>query len=286
MSKDSTEKSEFKSDLEEYYFDAAGTRFSYAVEDLKQGMSRIPLVVSLVRGEFVNRYRGSVLGSLWITITTLMTVTGLAVLYSQLFGHALEEHFPYVCIGVVVWGILVTMITEGTEVFPSSAGVITQIPVPLSVFALRNVGRAIVNLSLRFLVLAGVLIYVDRLPDLHGTTYALLGLISALWIGFWCTLCIGVISTRYKDFQQLVSAGMTFAFFVTPVFWTVDRLGDLGFIVEYNPLYHMLHVIRGSLLDLPDVGSSWFWVAAMCVISSLVGFTVYGLYARRLRYWC
>ena len=286
MSESSINRSDFDQESEEYYFDAASTRFSYAIKDLRQGLSRLPLVISLVRGEFVNRYKGSVLGSLWITITTLMTVTGLAVLYSQLFGHSLEDHFPYVCVGILVWGILVTMITEGAEVFPASSGIITQLPIPLSVFALRNVGRAIVNLALRFVVLIGVLIYVNKLPTLSNTLFALLGLTAALWIGFWCTLFIGVIATRYRDFQQLVGAGMTFAFFITPVFWKIDRLGNLSFIVDYNPLYHMLNVVRGSLLGLPDVATSWWWVGGLCICSALTGFIVFGLYARRLRYWC
>lgn len=215
-----------------------------------------------------------------------MTVMGLALLYSQLFEQSLEDHFPYVCVGILVWGILVTMISEGAEVFSSSSGTITQLPIPLTVFALRNIGRAIVNLLLRFVVLTGVLVYVDKLPTIEGTFNSLLGLIAVLWIGFWSTLSIGVIATRYRDFQQLISAGMTFAFFLTPVFWPVGRLGGLSFIVDYNPLYHMLHVVRGSLLDLPNVAASWWWVGTLCILSTLFGSVIFGLYARRLRYWC
>lgn len=286
MSENSISKNRVAVQLEEYFFDANETRFSYAIKDLHNSLTQLPLVLSLVRGEFINRYRGSALGSIWITITTLMTVTGLAVLYSQLFGHSLENHFPYVCVGILVWGVLVTMITEGAEVFPASSGIITELPIPLGVFALRNVGRAVVNLGLRLVVLVGVFLYVDKLPDLESTLLALLGLVSLLWIGFWTTLCVGVIATRYRDFQQLVGAGMAFSFFLTPVFWNVDRLGSLSFIVDFNPLYHMLHVVRGSLLDLPNVSVSWLWVTGMSVLSALVGFTVFGLYARRLRYWC
>lgn len=270
----------------EYFFDASSTQFSYAVNDIRQASSRLSLVTSLVRGEFVNRYNGTTLGVLWVTITTLMTVSGLAVLYSQLFGHSLESHFPYVCVGIIVWGMLSTLITDSADVFPASSGIITQIPIPLSIFAFRNVGRAIVNLLLRLFVLVGVLMFVDITPALPQLFLALIGVVAILWIGFWTTLFIGTISTRFRDFQQLVSAAMTFAFFMTPVFWSTNRLGEMGFVVDYNPLYHLLHVVRGNIIGIEVTTANWIWVGSLCCVSFLLGFSTFGMFARRLRYWC
>ena len=52
----------------------------------------------------VSRYRGSILGPFWITLSMGLMVVGIGVLYANLFGVALHDFMPFVALGIVFFG--------------------------------------------------------------------------------------------------------------------------------------------------------------------------------------
>ncbi|WP_411819441.1 ABC transporter permease [Hyphococcus formosus] len=268
-----------------YYFDASSSRFDYAFEDLKRAFARPKLIWSLIRTGFFTRYHGTVLGGLWVTATTGITISGLAVLYGQIFGANLTEYFPYVAVGIVVWGLISTIINDGASVFLAAAGTFNQSPIPKSLFVVRAIGIAALGFCYKLIVIAAVVLAVGLRPSLGDVALASFGLLLVFWTGFWFALGLGTIGTRFRDIGQLTSAGLTFAFFVTPVFWQASRLGEYQFIVNYNPLAHFLNVVRGPLLGLDGVMTSVIWASGFSALATIFGVVTFGYFARRLCYW-
>ncbi|WP_431271515.1 hypothetical protein [Dankookia sp. P2] len=60
-------------------------RRAVALEDVATGLRRWRLPAALARLDIRNRYRGSVLGPFWLTLSTAVMVVGLGLLYSSLF---------------------------------------------------------------------------------------------------------------------------------------------------------------------------------------------------------
>ncbi len=268
-----------------YYFDASSSRFDYAVDDLKSAFSNLKLIGSLVRTGFLARYHGTLLGGFWITVTTAMTVSGLALLYGQIFGASMTEYFPYVAVGIVVWGLISTMINDGASVFLVSSGFFTQSPIAKSLFVVRAIGVAAIGMCFKLIVVAVVIYAVGLRPSLTDLGVALLGLALIYWTGFWFALGLGTLGARFRDVGQLTAAFLTFAFFVTPVFWQASRLGEYQFIVQYNPLAHFLNTVRGPLLGLPGVAESFLWATCSSLAITVAGALMFGIFARRLCYW-
>jgi len=129
------------------------------------------------------------------------------------------------------------------------------------------------------------MIYVGRTPTLGDMALSAFGLLLILWTGFWFALAIGALGARFRDMGQLTSAGLTFAFFLTPVFWQPDRLGNMMFIVDFNPLAHYLNTVRGPLLGLDGVATSFLWVGGCTIAATAFGLMVFGMFARRIVYW-
>src|SRR5579862_3228594 len=50
------------------------------------------------------RYRRSVLGPFWITLSTGIFILLLGVIYSRLFHMELQHYMPYLSVGYIVWG--------------------------------------------------------------------------------------------------------------------------------------------------------------------------------------
>lgn len=268
-----------------YYFDASSSRYDYALEDLKRAFARPKLIWSLIRTGFFTRYHGTVLGGLWVTATTALTVSGLAILYGQIFGANLTEYFPYVAVGIVVWGLISTIVNDGASVFLAASGTFTQSPIPKSLFVVRTIGIAALGFCYKLIVIAVVVFAVGLRPSLGDIGLSFLGLLMVVWTGFWFALGIGTIGTRFRDIGQLTAAGLTFAFFVTPVFWQASRLGEYQFVVQYNPLAHFLNVVRGPLLGLDGVMNSFIWAGGFSMLATTFGVVTFGYFARRLCYW-
>lgn len=268
-----------------YTFDASKDGFKYALDDLKTALSRPRLLLNLVHTSFFSRYQGTFLGGFWITATTFMMVSGLALLYSRILGDNLSDYFPYVAIGIIVWGLISTLINEGASVFLAASVAFNQAPIPKTIFALRLVGTALLSMLYKLIIVVGVLVYFKVFPSWPALLMAIGGMFLILWTGFWFTLFIGTIGTKFRDIGQLTSASLTFAFFVTPVFWRSDRLGDLSFLITYNPLYHYINTVRGSLLGYSDVVESFLWAGGTSIVIAVLGMITFCLFAKRIVYW-
>lgn len=267
-------------------FDASRSHFAYAWQDLQQAVSNPRLIITIVANDFLTRYHGSALGGLWVTFTTLATVAGLSILYSKIFGVDIKIYLPYVGVGIIIWGVISSLVNEGTSVFTSASGIFNQTPIPKSLFAFKVLGRSLINLFYKLMVLIGVLALSGTHPGFLNIFISLAGLVLLFWTGFWGALALGTIGARFRDMGQFAATLLTFSFFMTPVFWQPNRLGEYEFIIHYNPLYHYINAIRGPLIGAHDVATSFAWVIGCSAVATAIGMLVYGYFARRLSYWC
>jgi ABC-type polysaccharide/polyol phosphate export permease len=52
------------------------------------------------------RYRGSLLGPWWLTITTSVMAITISLVYAHIFSMSAGTYLPYVTIGLVVWQLI------------------------------------------------------------------------------------------------------------------------------------------------------------------------------------
>ncbi len=235
--------------------------------------------------EFNHKYRGAGFGAFWLTLTTATTATGLALLYGYLFGRPIEEHLPYVTCAILTWGLITGFANNGCAVFVGNAHAFKEFPLPSSLFVFRLAFTQVISVAYRAIVLVAVLLLFS-VPVTLVSLLSLVGFVMLVWTGFWISLALGVINARYRDFGQLVSAFMTFAFFLTPIFWLPDRLGAYSAYVNLNPFYHMIQVIRGPILGHDELLLHFGVVAGFAVVAPLIGAFVFGKLSHRLPYWC
>ena len=268
-----------------YEYQAGGSNWKRAWGDIKEGWARRQLWTDMTLRDFKNRYKGAGFGVFWLTITTAMTASGLGILYGYLFGRPLEVHLPYVTCAIVTWSMITGFGNGGAGVFVGSAFTFKEFPLPLSLFPLRLALNQVLHFGYRAIVLVAVIILFS-VPLYPIAFLSLVGLAMLVWIGFWMSMVLGIINARYRDFGQLVAAGLTFSFFVTPVFWVPERLGDFAVYVNFNPFYHFLEVIRGPILLHDNLQLHFAVTAGFALIAPMIGWFVYGRLSHRLPYWC
>ena len=260
-----------------------------AVADLTEGLSRHQLWLHLGWQDIKQRYRRSLLGPIWITIATGTTAVAMGGLYSKLFHLQLSVHLPYVTLGLIIWGLISASILEGADVFVANEGLIKQLPTPLSVHVYRMVWRQAL-LFAHNIVIYVIIAMIYPKP----WSWADLSVIPALALimlnCIWASLVFGIIGTRFRDIAPLLNSVVQLLFFMTPIIWNAQTLAQQGAsrwgkIVELNPLFHYLDIVRAPLLGAPQELRHWIVVIVLTVIGWILAAFAMRQYRSRVPYW-
>jgi lipopolysaccharide transport system permease protein len=101
-------------------------------------------------------------------------------------------------------------------------------------------------------------------------------------------MSLAVLSTRFRDVPPIVGAIVTVAFYVTPVIWMAENLGDnqlAHLLLGLNPFYHLLQVSRLPMLGQLPTLENWALAAASAVIFWVMGMLILKKYQHKIPYW-
>lgn len=231
------------------------------------------------------RYRGSVLGPIWITLSLAIFIGALGFVYSTLFKVPLEKHMPYIATGMVAWTFVSTSLLEGSKVFVDNNQVIKGVGMPFSVHVYRLVAKNLIifthNLPIVIFVLAVFPIGFSWI-NLLSIPFILILTFNSIWVA----IVLGIINARYRDVDQLMVNLTQVIFFLTPIFWFPDMLvGRRAIIADANILYHFVQVIREPLLGRFPAELSIVTVLVTTAAGWCIALVLMNKYKKRLVYW-
>jgi len=264
---------------------AAGASWADALADLRGGLSRPWLWLGLGWSDIRLRFRGSLLGSLWITINISLLVLCLTLIFAEPFGTHRALYAPYVAVGLVFWYFIQGTINDSCQVFTASADTIRNTRMPLCVHVLRLLCRNAIVLGHNLLVIPVVLIAFRVAPSPSAWTVlpAMLLLLVAV---FWASLLLGLLGARFRDIGQVVSNLLQLLFFVTPIFWPADALGPgREWILALNPVLPFIDIIRAPLLGTEPAPASWPIALGLTALVAAIALVALAHLRRRVAYW-
>jgi len=252
--------------------------------DLLAGIRAWRLWTMLGWNDIRQRYRRSVLGPFWITISMAVFITLLGEIYSHIFKIELKTYLPYLSLGYIIWGFVATTTSESFVSFQESERVIRQIRLPYSIYVFRVVWRNFIVFLHTIVIFVPVAVIFDVRPGFTGLL-ALPGLALVYINQAWLTLSLGIICTRYRDVQQIVGTGIQIMLFATPIMWPVSALGPAVIVAHLNPLYHMIELVRAPMLGNVPSALSWLVVIACAIVGWMVAMLLLRRASRRLVFW-
>ena len=136
--------------------------------------------------------------------------------------------------------------------FVANEGLIKQLPTPLSVHVYRLVWRQTILFAhniVIYVVIAMIFPKPWKWTDL-SVFPALAADRAELHLG---VAVFGIVGTRFRDIGPLLNSLVQLLFFMTPIIWNDQTLqaqgaGQWRWVVELNPLYHYLDIVRAPLL--------------------------------------
>jgi ABC-2 type transport system permease protein/lipopolysaccharide transport system permease protein len=264
---------------------ARSSRLVLAVADLLDGLSRSWLWTTLAHQDLKLRYRGSVLGPFWQTITTIIMIGSMGFIYAKLFHMKLENYLPMLTVGLVFWQFISAMITEACGTFYSVQGIIQQVKLPFSLHAYRLVYRNLLILLHSFVIVPIVLIIFPQPVAWLRLLEIGPGLALILLNGIWVSILLGMVSARFRDIPPIVTSIVQVVFFITPIFWSADGLGTHRWLAEFNPIYAAIDIVRAPLLGQPTSPHSWSLLVVVTALGCAGTLAFFARFRARIAFW-
>lgn len=253
--------------------------------DLVEGLMLWEMWIRLSINEVRRRYKRTMLGPAWVTVSLLIFATALSFVWAGLWKMNVVEFMPFLLTGLIPWTMISGAIGESCAVFLAGEGLVKNQQFPYSVLLysilMRNLvifGHNLVGYLL-VAVICGVSFNLNTLLIFPGLA---LVLINCGWI----CLLVAVFCLRYRDFQQLVTSLLQIAMFVTPVFWSASQLqGKRAIIVDVNILHHMIEIVRQPMLGAAPAALSYLACAGSALAGWFIAYRMYSSKRHRLAYW-
>ncbi len=266
-------------------FDAARPRRrERALDDLRGGLERWRLAWALARSDVTNRYRGSVLGPLWLTLSTGVMILGLGLLYSTLFRMDVQDYLPWLAVSLIVWNLIAQVINDACVALTSAEAVIRQVPLPHSVHGLRATVRNLLIAAHNLPLIAVVMAIFGVAPG-PGIVLLPVGLFLVALNSFAASMLLGMVCARFRDIGPIVGSVMQLAFFMTPVIWKPELLGALAPLQLLNPFYTVMEAVRAPIIEH---GFDWrVWASALAATAAhcAVAFAFFVRFRGRIAFW-
>lgn len=252
--------------------------------DWWEGTRRTDIWWTLAWFDIVLRYRRSMLGPFWITLSMGAMIGGMGPLYNSLFGTELSKFFPHLTLGLIFWSFLASVVTESCNSFVNSGNYLKQGYFPINLFVWRSMSRNVIQFFHQVVLYIPVAIWAGI--SLSWSAWLVvpaffLLLVNAHALG----LALGLVCTRFRDVTQIVTSVMQMLMFLTPVFWMADGLTGRAQYILWNPLAQMLELLRLPLMGGVADAQTWIGILCWTALNLAVACVLFSKYRRRVVYW-
>jgi ABC-2 type transport system permease protein/lipopolysaccharide transport system permease protein len=260
------------------------TSLELAIDDVTTGLRSWWLWNTMGWQDIRQGYRGSILGPFWLTISMGVMVGALGLLYAAILKMEVATFLPFLALGFLFWGLISSLITDGTLAFVKAEGILLQVRMPFSVHVLRSVTRNFVIFLHNSIIGVAVLI-LFAVPQSLYSLVSLIGLALILLNGFWVTMLFGMLCTRFRDIGPIVANLTQLLFFMTPIIWMPEALGQNAWVLYFNPAYAFIEIARGPLLGHVIPVQVWVMALSFTLVGFVVTFFMFARFRARIPFW-
>jgi ABC-type polysaccharide/polyol phosphate export permease len=259
--------------------------FRNGIADIAGGISNWRTWRMLAWNDVRRRYRRSRLGQFWLTLSMAVNIGGLGYVYSHLFSVNVPAYVPYISVTFVAWALISSIITDSCTALSDNEQLLRQLALPRSLFACRVIARNFFIAGHNVLIIP-VVFYIFNIGMNLNFLWLIAGLALLTLNGFWVGYLLAIICARFRDVPQIISSVMQVVFFITPIMYLPEQLGQRGIgVLRWNPFAIILEVVRNPILGEAPSRFALVSSSAMAAIGLLLIIPLAGRYATRVIYW-
>jgi lipopolysaccharide transport system permease protein len=255
-----------------------------AIADIGRGLRDYRLAAFLAWEDIGQRYKRTMLGPMWIVLSTGIWFSAMGFVMANLFGQPAAEYLPFMTSGLLVWLLISSSIIDSAQALTMASPLISSFPIPIFTHYLRFVMRNYFIFLHNIIIL--LIVFAIYPPQFTAYSWlAIPGLLLNMVILMSLAVFLSLANLRYRDTHLAVASAMQVLPFITPIFWDRGMLKNHHWIADINPLYHMIEIVRSPLLGNAVPMYSWLIASGLGAGLFLGACVLFVRYRHRIIYW-
>ncbi len=224
------------------------------------------------------QYRQSYLGIIWAFITPLTTAFVWIFLNNSGTVQLSDTGIPYPVYafsGTLLWSIITEAINSPISSTNSAKSILSKINFPKEALLVSGIYKLLFNSSIKIGLLIVFVFFYGI--GFHWTLLLFpLTIVGAILFGTTIGLFITPIGMLYKDISKVISFGLKFVMYVTPVVYAIPKDGIMKTVMEWNPLTPMILTARDLAVGTtPHYITYYLIILACCIPLFFLGLVFY-----------
>lgn len=254
--------------------------------NLKEVWRYRDLLLLFVKRDIVTVYKQTVLGPLWYLIQPLFTSITFTIIFNNVAGIKTGNIDPFLfnLAGIMVWNYFTSCLTSTSDTFRANAGIFGKVYFPRLIVPISVVISNLVKFLIQFSIFVAFYIYyvsTGTVIDLNETVLLFPILIIVMGIlGLGLGMLISSLVTKYRDFSYLIGFGVQLLMYLSAVMYPMalikEKMPNLAWLVQYNPLAYIIETSRYMLLGIGDVSLfGVLYVVGITIFVFLLGLLIF-----------
>lgn len=234
------------------------------------------------RHRVTNQNNRNRLGNVWLVLKPFLDAFMYWVVFALILGidRGMENYTAYLIIGILMFRSTMGSISSGPAILSGGRAMIRAFSFPRSSLVVSAEMRSMFQM---FYSVPVMLIAIMVLPNHESPEWTWLVLPAVFVLHQILNLGIAFIMARVghilPDATQVMGFSARFLMYGSGVIFPVDRFLDnelVSALIQINPIYHMLALYRGLLMDgvIPELGH-WLNLAGWGVGLTVIGFVFF-----------
>ena len=220
------------------------------------------------------QYKQTIFGVLWAILRPLLTMMIFVVVFGKI-AKLPSEGVPYpifVFAAILPWTFFSSAFSSASNSLIGNANLISKVYFPRLIIPVASVIVAGVDFLISFVILLGLMVWYQYIPDWHVLTlplFLLLGFFAALGSGLYIT----ALNVKYRDFRFVVPFIVQLGLYISPVGFSTTIIPEKYQLLYYlNPMVAVIDGFRWAIsggktaFNLTELSVSIMVVILLCIM--------------------
>jgi len=224
------------------------------------------------------QYRQSYFGVVWAFITPLTTALVWVILSKSGTISVTDTGVPYpvyVFSGTLLWSIITESINAPMMNTNAARGILSKINFPKEALIVSGIYKLLLSSLMKIALLLFFLLA-------YGVDFSFsillfpLVFLSIVFFGTTIGLFITPVGMLYNDVGKIISMGLGFLMYATPVVYGIPKVGIMKTVMEINPLTPLILTSRDLLVGQNSEYSIYYMgIMLLCIPLFFLGLVFY-----------
>ncbi len=235
----------------------------------------IDLYKQFVKTIFKMRYKGSILGFLWVLLKPFFMFVILFVVFSSVSGQVgnltSRQYAVYLLSGLVVYTFFQEGITWGLNSIMERAGLIVKINFKREIVVISALTMALINFGINLLIIGVIGTVLGVQFSLLSIAYILLiGLVMFLGM-YGIAFFMSIWMVYVRDLAHIMELVLQLMFYASAVFFPIELIPEqYQFIVRYNPIALYIQAVREALINNNIMNTKFVFLSLIIAVLLII----------------